>query len=313
MRLDGLIQWYKAKLVVKGFTQKFVLDYFDFYSPVINISTIRALFALASIHKLQVHQMDVKNAFLNGDLDEEIYMGTMGTLDWKLEFLGYPAVLEGYCDANWVSKNDEVSSTSRYVFTLGGAVISWKSSKQTCIARSTMESEFIALDLAGQEVEWLRSLLVDIPLWGRPTPPISLLCDSHAAICVAKNQAYNVSHDVSFCSSLFYQQVVGSHFTTKCWSELSFLKSHWDRVQPGAGKLGRQYPHVAGHFRGENLTELDIQENDIDDIGDSWLSCFPESFMSLEVLNFANLTSDINFYALEKLVGRCKSMRLLYW
>ncbi|KAE8667171.1 Detected protein of unknown function [Hibiscus syriacus] len=114
-----------------------------------------------------------------------------GTLDWKLEFIGFPAILEEYCDANWVSDNDEVSSTSGYVFTLGGAAISWKSSKQTCIARSTMESEFIALDLAGQEAEWLRSLLADIPLWGRPTPPVSLLCDSQAAICVAKNQAYN--------------------------------------------------------------------------------------------------------------------------
>ncbi|KAE8732500.1 Protein AUXIN SIGNALING F-BOX 3 [Hibiscus syriacus] len=66
---------------------------------------------------------------------------------------------------------------------------------------------------------------------------------------------------------------------------------------------------IATHCK--NLTELDIQENDIDDIGGSWLSCFPESFTSLEVLNFANLTSDINFDALEKLVGRCKSMRVL--
>ena len=54
-----------------------------------------------------------------------------------------------------------------------------------------MESEFIALDLAGQEVEWLRSLMGDIPLWGRPSPPISLHCDSQAAMCVAKNSVYN--------------------------------------------------------------------------------------------------------------------------
>ncbi|KAK8570584.1 hypothetical protein V6N13_032201 [Hibiscus sabdariffa] len=87
-----------------------------------------------------------------------------GTMDWKLSFVCFPAVLEGFCDAKWVSDNDEVSSTSGYVFTLGGATISWKSSKQTCIARSTMESEFIALDLAGQEAEWLRNILAEIPL-----------------------------------------------------------------------------------------------------------------------------------------------------
>ncbi|XP_059310984.1 secreted RxLR effector protein 161-like [Lycium ferocissimum] len=67
--------------------------------------------------------------------------------------------LRGFCDANWVTDSDEVSSTSGYVFTLGAVfilgagAISWKSSKQTCIARSTMKSKFIALELAGQEAE----------------------------------------------------------------------------------------------------------------------------------------------------------------
>ncbi|XP_075088082.1 secreted RxLR effector protein 161-like [Nicotiana tabacum] len=87
-----------------------------------------------------------------------------GTMDWCLRFNKFLAVLEGFYDANWVTDNDEVSSTSGYVFTLGAGAISWKSSKQTCIARSTMESEFIALELAGQEVEWLRNLLADVPL-----------------------------------------------------------------------------------------------------------------------------------------------------
>jgi len=114
-----------------------------------------------------------------------------GTIDWCLHFSKFPAALEGFCDANWVSDNDEVSSTSGYVFTLGGGAISWKSAKQNCIARSTMESEFIAIELAGQEAEWLRCLMADIPLWGKPTPPVSLHCDSQAAIGVANNSAYN--------------------------------------------------------------------------------------------------------------------------
>ena len=49
----------------------------------------------------------------------------------------------------------DTKSTSGYVFTLGEAAVSWKSSKQTCIAKSTMESKFIALDKAGEEAEWL--------------------------------------------------------------------------------------------------------------------------------------------------------------
>nr|XP_029118150.1 protein TRANSPORT INHIBITOR RESPONSE 1-like [Elaeis guineensis] len=60
-----------------------------------------------------------------------------------------------------------------------------------------------------------------------------------------------------------------------------------------------------------NLTELDIQESGIEDLGGSWLSCFPESFTSLEALNFANLHSEVNFDALERLAARCKSLKVL--
>ncbi|GKG16895.1 zinc finger, CCHC-type containing protein, partial [Tanacetum coccineum] len=63
----------------------------------------------------------------------------------------HPAVIEGYSDANWISDIKDSRSTSGYVFTLGGAAISWKSSKQTVIAKPTMESEFIALDKCGEE------------------------------------------------------------------------------------------------------------------------------------------------------------------
>ncbi|CAN1745337.1 Retrovirus-related Pol polyprotein from transposon TNT 1-94 [Linum perenne] len=114
-----------------------------------------------------------------------------GTANWGLKFKGYPPILEGYTDANWVTSKDDVSSTSGFVFTLGGAAVSWKSTKQTCIARSTMESEFIALDTACQEAEWIRSLLADIPVWKKPTPAVSLHCDSQAAIHVAKSTVYN--------------------------------------------------------------------------------------------------------------------------
>ena len=59
------------------------------------------------------------------------------------------------------------------------------------------------------------------------------------------------------------------------------------------------------------MVELDIQENDVEDRSGCWLSCFPETFTSLEILNFANLNSDVSFDALERLVNRCKSFRVL--
>ena len=73
MKADGSIDKYKARLVVKGYRQKEGLDYFDTYSPVTRITSIRMLIAFASLNNLEIHQMDVKTAFLNGDLEEEIY------------------------------------------------------------------------------------------------------------------------------------------------------------------------------------------------------------------------------------------------
>ncbi|GJT81622.1 zinc finger, CCHC-type containing protein [Tanacetum coccineum] len=74
MKVDGSIDKYKARLVIQGFRQNKGIDFFDTYAPVARISTIRLLLALTALHDLVIHQMDVKTAFLNGDLDDEIYM-----------------------------------------------------------------------------------------------------------------------------------------------------------------------------------------------------------------------------------------------
>ncbi|CDO75139.1 hypothetical protein BN946_scf184772.g6 [Trametes cinnabarina] len=71
---DGKIQKYKARLVAKGFTQVEGVDYTDTFAPVTKFASIRMLLAFAAKHDLEVHQMDVKSAFLNGDLEEEIFM-----------------------------------------------------------------------------------------------------------------------------------------------------------------------------------------------------------------------------------------------
>src|SRR3954463_1135804 len=74
LRPDGTIEKYKARLVAKGYTQKEEEDFFDTYSHVARLTTIRVLLTLAALHGLLVHQMDVKTAFLNRELDKEIYM-----------------------------------------------------------------------------------------------------------------------------------------------------------------------------------------------------------------------------------------------
>ena len=77
-------------------------------------------------------------------------------------------MLEGYCDTNWISDVDELYATSGYVFSLGGGAVSWKSCKQTILTKSTMKAELTALDTTGSEAEWLRDLLMDLPVVEKP-------------------------------------------------------------------------------------------------------------------------------------------------
>ena len=73
-RFDGSIERYKACLVAKGFTQEYGIDYEETFAPVARISSVRALLAITVASKWDLFLMDVKNAFLNGNLTKEVYM-----------------------------------------------------------------------------------------------------------------------------------------------------------------------------------------------------------------------------------------------
>ncbi|GJV91013.1 zinc finger, CCHC-type containing protein [Tanacetum coccineum] len=277
LKVDATIEKFKARLVIQGFKQKSWIDYFDTYAPMACISIIRLLIAMTSIHNLIIHQMKVKTAFLNGELEEEqapkqwhqkfvevvlsngyllnqadnVYitnlmklshyiekvlkkfnyfdctpisipmdtgeklMSNNGQAVSQLEYsrvIGYLMYVmtctrldiayavgklsrytsnPGYTAANWISNTEDNSSTSGWVFLLGGGAISWASKKQTCITGSTMESKFVALAAAGKEAEWLKNLLLEIPLWYKPIAPISIRCDSAATLANAYSQMYN--------------------------------------------------------------------------------------------------------------------------
>ena len=74
LKPDGSIDKFKARPVAKRFKQKADLNFFDTFSPVTRITSIRLLIAIVAIFDLRIHQMDVKTIFLNGDIEEKTYM-----------------------------------------------------------------------------------------------------------------------------------------------------------------------------------------------------------------------------------------------
>ena len=73
-KVDGSVERYNARLVAKGFTQEYGIDYKETFAPIARLTSVRCLIIMAAARCWPLYQMDVKNAFLNGDLHEEVYM-----------------------------------------------------------------------------------------------------------------------------------------------------------------------------------------------------------------------------------------------
>ena len=73
-KADGEVERYKTRLVAQGFTQTYGIDYEETFAPVAKLNSIRVLLSLAVNLDRELHELDVKNAFLNGTLNEEVYM-----------------------------------------------------------------------------------------------------------------------------------------------------------------------------------------------------------------------------------------------
>ena len=80
---DGSLASYKARLMARGYTQSYSIDYNEIFAPVAKLNTIRVLIALTAMFVWKIFQFEVKHAFLHGELEEEVYMAPPPGYPWR--------------------------------------------------------------------------------------------------------------------------------------------------------------------------------------------------------------------------------------
>ncbi|KAL0307734.1 UNVERIFIED_CONTAM: Retrovirus-related Pol polyprotein from transposon RE1 [Sesamum angustifolium] len=219
LRKDGTLERYKARLVAKVFTQTYRVDYFETFSPVSRLNSIRVLFSLEVNLNWTMYQMDIKNVFLYGDLNGTVYMEqppgyvAQGRSNvWVL----IQVKIEAYSNADYTGVKDDRKSTSEYCTYVGEDLVTWRSKKQTTVARSSAEAKYRAMAHTTSEILWLKNLLKELGFMH--DDPVPMHYDNQAAIHIASNPIFHertkhIEVDCHFVREAVMSQKICTPFT----------------------------------------------------------------------------------------------------
>jgi hypothetical protein len=207
---------------------------------------------------------------------KEVIRYLKGTAEVKLTLGGTAEGLEAYVDSDWASQPHR-HSMSGYTVLLHGAPVAWSSRKQSLIALSTAEAEYIALTAVAREVLYLRSLLTE--LYEPITTPIPIYCDNQGAIALASNNKFHArTKHVDLRYHFIRSQVADGIFDLQyCPSEENiadvFTKAlprpRLEKLRAGLSlSTARGGVLYSANFGSLRPTPADIEENDVIGGGD---------------------------------------------
>ncbi|GJW42092.1 retrovirus-related pol polyprotein from transposon TNT 1-94 [Tanacetum coccineum] len=206
----------KARLVAQGYNQQEGIDYDETFALVARLEAIRIFLCLCQIMTSLLIKMDVKSAFLNGKLKEEVYVKqppgfesnefpnhvckldkalyglkqaprawyeTLSTFLTEHKFVrGFD--LKGYSDSDYAGCNMDRKNTSGAYQLLGGKLVCWSAKKQQSVAMSSAEAEYVVVAGCCANILWMKSQLTDYDIIYEKVP---IFCDNTSAIGISNN------------------------------------------------------------------------------------------------------------------------------